>query len=84
MALQDDIAALKTEVANNTAVEQSASTLIKGFAAQLAAAVAAAQAAGATPDQLQALTDLNTTLTANDADLAAAVAANATPAAPSA
>ncbi len=80
MALQDEIDALKTEVANNTSVEQSAAALIKGFSAQLAAAVAAAQAAGATPEQLQSLTDLSTTLTANDADLSAAVAANTTPA----
>ena len=80
-ALDDKIAALTAEVANNTSVEKSAAALINGFAKQLADAVAAAQAAGATPAQLQSLTDLSTSLAANDSDLAAAVAAN-TPAAP--
>ena len=82
-ALDDKIAALQTEVANNTTVEKSALALINGFAAQLAAAVAAAQAAGATTAQLQAITDLQTTLASNDTELASAVAAN-TPAAPTA
>jgi len=76
MALQDNITALQTEVANNTSVESSAVTLIQGLATQLAAALATASAAGATPAQLQSLTDLQTTLTANDAALAAAVTAN--------
>lgn len=74
-ALDDKIAALQAEVANNTTVEKSALALIQGFAAQLAAAVAAAQAAGATAAQLQSITDLQTTLTANDAELANAVQA---------
>lgn len=80
-ALDDKITSLTAEVTRNTAVEGSALTLIQGFAGQLAAAIAAAQAAGATPAELQALTDLQTTLTANDDALAAAVAAN-TPAPP--
>jgi hypothetical protein len=80
-ALDDKIAALQTEVANNTTVEQSAITLIQGLAQQLAAAIAAAAAAGATTAQLQTLTDLQTTLAANDSALSAAIAAN-TPAAP--
>lgn len=79
-ALDDKIAALTAEVARQTTVEKSALALIQGFAAQLAAAVAAAQAAGASDAQLQALTDLQTTLTANDDELSTAVAANtATP-----
>ncbi len=80
--LDDSIASLTTEVANNTAVEKSALTLINGFAAQLAAAIAAALAAGASATELQSLTDLQTTLAANDTELAAAVAANQAPAAP--
>lgn len=79
--LQDKIDQLTAQVARNTTVEASASALIKGFAAQLAAAVAAASAAGATPVQLQALTDLGASIGAADDDLSAAVAAN-TPADP--
>jgi len=80
-ALDDKIAALQAEVANNTTVEKSAVTLLQGLSSQLAAAIAAAANAGATPAQLQALTDLQTALNTNDTDLAAAIAAN-TPAAP--
>jgi hypothetical protein len=80
-ALDDKIASLTSQVASNTTVIGSATTLINGFAAQLAAAVSAAQAAGATPAQLQSLTDLQTTIAANDTALATAIAAN-TPAAP--
>jgi len=64
---------LTTEVTNATTVEQSAITLIKGLAAQLAAA-------GTDPVKLQALHD---SLVASDAALATAVTAN-TPAAPAA
>jgi hypothetical protein len=77
MALLDDqITALTAQVEANTTVEKSALALIQGFAAQLAAAVAAASAAGATPTQLAALNALGTTIKANDDELAAAVAAN--------
>lgn len=76
--LDDKITALQSEVANDTTVIGSAVTLINGFSAQLAAAVAAAQAAGATPAQLQSLTDLGAVLKTNDDALAAAVAANTT------
>ena len=58
------------------AVEKSALALIQGFSQRLADAIAAAQAAGATPVELQALTDLGTTLKANDDELAAAVSQN--------
>jgi predicted nucleic acid-binding Zn-ribbon protein len=73
--LDDQIQALQTEVTNDTTVIGSAITLIQGFNQRLADAIAAALAAGATQTQLQALTDLKTTLTANDQALADAVAA---------
>lgn len=82
-AIDDKINALNAEVTKNTTVIQSALALINGISGQIAAAVAAALAAGATPTQLQSLTDLQTSLTKNDDDLAAAVAANTpTPTAP--
>lgn len=80
-ALGTEIAALTVQVTNDTSVEASATTMIAGFSAQLAAAIAAAQAAGATPDQLASLTALGGDLDTGSAALAAAVAAN-TPAAP--
>ncbi len=75
-ALDTEIAALTAQVATDTTVEGSAVTLIQGFAKQLAAAVAAATANGATPAQLASLTALGTTVETNSAALAAAVAAN--------
>ncbi len=81
-ALDDQITALNAEVTKNTTVEKSALALIQGFSARLDAAVAAALAAGATQAQLTALTDLGTSLKANDDELAAAVVAN-TPTPPS-
>lgn len=78
-ALDDSITALQASVATLTSVDQSAITLIQGISAEIAAAVAAAQAAGATPAQLQSLTDLKTAIDAQDTALAAAVAANSTP-----
>lgn len=75
-----EITALQAAVAQETSVNQSAVTLISGFSAQLAAAVAAAEAAGATSDQLTALNQLSQTVTTNSTALAAAVAANTTPA----
>jgi len=75
-ALDDQISALTEQVKANTDVENSALVLIQGFSARLAAAVAAAQAAGATPAQLQALTDLGTAIKSSDDTLAAAVVAN--------
>ena len=77
-ALDDQITALTAQVAANTSVENSALVLINGFAAQLATAVAAAAAAGATPTQLKSLTDLGTAIKTSDDALAAAVAANTT------
>jgi hypothetical protein len=79
-AIDDQITALTAEVTRNTTVEKSALALIQGFSAQLTAAVNAALAAGATPAELAALTALDTTLKANDDELAAAISQN-TPAA---
>lgn len=79
--LDDKLAALQAEVTRNTTVEKSALALLQGIPALITAAVNAALAAGATPAQLQAITDLSTSLATNDDELAAAVAAN-TPAAP--
>lgn len=80
-ALDAAITKLQADVAAEKTVEDSAVTLLQGLSAQLAAALAAAANAGATPAQLQALTDLSTTLEANTTTLSAAVTAN-TPAAP--
>jgi hypothetical protein len=67
-----DLTELTAEVERNTTVEQSAITLIEGFAAAL-------EAAGTDPVKLQALKDQ---LAQNDDALAAAVAANTIPEAP--
>jgi len=83
MLLDDQITALTNDVTQETTVEQSAITLINGIPALIASAVATAQAAGATPAQLQAITDLGTKITANSAALSTAVTAG-TPAAPAA
>lgn len=77
--LQDAITALQAEVAAESNVIDSAVALINGFAAQLAAAIAAATAAGATAVQLQALSDLGASIDTKTAELAAAVAANPAP-----
>jgi len=66
--LQDAITTLQADVTAENSVIDSAVTLINGFAAQLAAAVAAATAAGATSVQLQALTDLGTSISAKQAE----------------
>jgi hypothetical protein len=80
MNLQDEIDALKAAVANEKTVDESAIALINGINQRIADAVSAAQAAGATPDQLQSLNDLQTALQTESTALAAAVTAN-TPAA---
>lgn len=67
MTIQD----LKTQVEKNTAIEESAVTLIQGLAAQI-------KAAQNDPAAIQALAD---ELTKSAADLAGAITAN-TPAAP--
>lgn len=81
MAAVDDLNALGAEVTRATTVDDSASTLIDGFAARLAAAAAAAIANGATAAQIKPVTDLGAALTAASDRLTASVIAN-TPAAP--
>jgi|SRR5581483_99563 len=78
-SLSNEITQLTAAVTAEQTVNQSAITLINGFAAQLQAAVAAATAAGATPDQLAALNGLQTQITTSTAALAAAVSANTPP-----
>lgn len=80
-ALDAAIADLTAKVGVLTSVDASATAMIAGFSAQLAAAVAAASAAGATPAQLQSLTDLGTAIDSGTSALSAAVTAN-TPATP--
>lgn len=79
--IDDDIVALTAKVQAESDVVTSAVTLLNGVPAMIADAVATALAAGATPAQLQALTDLATAVDAQTTTLANAVAAN-TPAAP--
>lgn len=74
-----ELDALTAQVKKNTDVEKSALALIQGFNAKLDAAIAAALAQGATPEVLQALTDLSAEIKAGDDELAAAVLANTTP-----
>ena len=80
-ALDDQITALTAEVTRDNTVMGSAVTLINGINARIAAAVAAAQAAGATPAQLSELVALQASLKTNTDALSAAVVAN-TPAPP--
>lgn len=77
-ATDANFAALQTQVEQSVTVEESALTLINGFAAQLAAATAAANNGDSA-----ALPALQQQLQTSAAALAAAVAAN-TPAAPAA
>jgi hypothetical protein len=79
-ALDDALTALATQVKTNTDAEDSAVIVLNGIPAQIAKAVAAATAAGATPAQLKSITDLGTALASHAAPLAAAIVAN-TPAA---
>lgn len=75
------LAALKNDVAAQTTVIASVKTFIGGLSDQLAAALEAASAAGATEDQLAELTALDAAVKSNTEALSAAVPAN-TPAAP--
>lgn len=77
--LDTGLAALTAQVQANTDVVQSAVTLVQGFAAQIEAAVQAALAAGASPEELKAVTDAVAAIKADDDALAAAVAANTQP-----
>lgn len=82
--LDDRIAALTERVRGNTSVVESTRELVRGIPALIDAGIQKALAAGATEQQLSALSALSEELQTEDtglaADLAAAVAAN-TPAA---
>lgn len=80
--LAAEITQLQTDVTALTAEVTTANTTIGTFATQLAAALAAATGAGATPEQLQALTDLHTAITGATASLDSTIAANPLPVAP--
>ncbi len=74
--LDDALTALTAKVeAENTEID-SAIVFINGVPKLIADAVAAAIAAGATPEELKAITDLGTSLAAKGDALAAAVEAN--------
>ena len=81
--LQNVIDDLTAKVgALKTAADAAEAALI-AVPQRIADAVAAAQAAGATPEQLQALTDLAATLNSETGELTAALAAaNSNPAPP--
>lgn len=74
--IDDELTALGNQVKANTDAEAAAVTIINGIAGKIAAAVATATAAGATPAQLQAVTDLGTALKTSADALAAAEVAN--------
>lgn len=70
--ISDDVQAITDAVG----VMQSATTLINGFAGRLEAAIAKALEGGASAEQLAPLIALKTSVVAETANLAAAVAAN--------
>lgn len=80
-SMQSVIDGLRANVARLTSVEDSVQAFVEGVPAMIQAAVDQALAAGATPEQMQALTDLNAQLSAKVEELAGDVTAN-TPAAP--
>ena len=69
------VSTLQGTVAQLTSAVGDIVTLVTKLSGQLTAAIAAAQAAGATPQELQALADLNTTIVTQAQALANAVAA---------
>lgn len=73
--LDTGLATLTSDVAALTTAVDSADALITGLASQLAAAIAAAGSAGATPAQLASLQTLHTSLVSETGALSAAVAA---------
>jgi len=74
--LDDAIAQLQQQVEQETTVEQSAKTFIDGVPTLIQNAVQQALAAGATQQQLQALTDLGTKIQASSQTLAQSVTTN--------
>ena len=73
--IDDSITALQADVTAQTTVLTSVQTFTAGIPAMTQTAVNSALAQGATPAQLQALTDLKTGLEANTAGFAAAIVA---------
>ena len=73
--MDEELAALEAQAKANTNAEQSAILVLNGIKAAIDKAVAAAQAAGATPAQLARLSALTTSLGSSAAPLAAAVVA---------
>ncbi len=69
-------AELDSQVKTNVNVEASAKLVIDGFQQHLADGIAAALAAGATPDAVQKLTSLDAALKNSSDALAASIAAN--------
>lgn len=74
--LDQEIQTLTTQVQSNTDATAAAVAAISGIPAMIQTAVDAALAAGATPAQLQAITDLGNTIASNASSLGAAVTAN--------
>jgi hypothetical protein len=74
--LDDDLALLTTQVAQNTTITQSAVTLLNGIPDLITKAVAVALQNGATSEQLKSVTDLAAGIKASDDTLAAAITAN--------
>lgn len=70
------VADLTAKVNHATTVEASAAEYIKGVPKLIADAVAAAQAAGATPEQVKAITDLGAALEAGTQSVQDALTAN--------
>ena len=74
--LETAVADLTAKVNAATTVEASATVFINSVPQLIADAVAAAGGAGATPEQLKAITDLGAALDAASAPLQAALTAN--------
>jgi len=74
--LDQAIADLRTQVEAETTATASAITLMNGIQARIDAAVAEAEAKGATPEQLQAIKDLSAKIGTETQALADAVQAN--------
>lgn len=71
--MDDEIVDLQTKVAANGSVIDSAVIALNGIGAMIQTAVDAALAAGATPAQLQAVTDVSNAVQAKSTELAAAI-----------
>jgi len=74
-AMDDKLTELTADVAAEGTVIDSAVKALNGIQQMITDAVAAATAAGATPEQLQSVTDLAAAVTAKSAELAAAIPA---------